>query len=510
MPTLLCVIAAIPRLTHLGIHGFAEDEVDKLRAVIAYQRGEFTADAEHPMLMKIAALASVKTTIAWNRVAAPFGGPTVTLEGAIRAPSAIAGALTTGVLFLLFELLFDRRTALVASVLWALDVNAIAVNRIAKEDSLLVLFLFAAAWYYERGKRVGVHDPDAAQKWFRRCGAAFGAMLASKYMPYWYGIHVIFFRAATPHQGRNRPDKRPFYLAMLAAFLMTNFAILMPANWEWIASYVREMTMTHTGYVFAGRVYVNKVSATPWGVPPWFYVTYLATKVPLPVLAAFGLGLWQLVARRRDRGFVFARVFLVFMLLPYSLAATKFVRYMLPLYAIFNLVAALGLAWVACRARGARSMPARLVGSAVTVVVIASQGMATLKAAPHYSLSQNAFGAVVAGEQLLFPHDELFDAGVREAVKYVAAAAQPDAVVMSEAPAVVRTYLEWAGRHDVDSRALARGRWPRMTEDAWILVQDGRIYLENEALIQTLRQRRRPVHEIRIHGYRAVQIFRGW
>lgn len=462
------------------------------------------------MLMKVAALATMKTADAWNHLAQSFGGPLIAPEAALRLPSAIAGALTAVVLFLLAELLFDRSTAALASLLWAVDVNAIAVNRIAKEDSLLVLFLLTAAWYYERGKRVGALDPRAAQKWFRRCGAAFGAMMASKYMPYFFGLHVIFFRAAAPHQGLNRPDKSPFFLAMAAAFLAANFAILLPANWEAIARYVSEATMTHTGYVFAGRVYVNKMSATPWGVPPWFYVTYLATKVPVPVLAAFAAGLWQVVVRRGERGVVFVRVFLVFMLLPYSLAASKFVRYMLPLFAIVDLTAAIGLVWLVRRTVAMRSVRQHLVSAAAVVGVVVSQVLATATAAPHFGLSQNLIGDVAARGQLLFPHDELYDAGVREAVTVVAASARPNAVVLSEAPAVVRTYLDRVARHDMESRAMSHGPLPQPTDDVWTLVQDGRVYFENETLIRSLRQRRAPAAEIRIRGFRAVQIFRGW
>ena len=48
------------RVWQLGAIGFAEDEVNKVEAVRAYERGDITANAEHPMLMKVLMFASVK------------------------------------------------------------------------------------------------------------------------------------------------------------------------------------------------------------------------------------------------------------------------------------------------------------------------------------------------------------------------------------------------------------------------------------------------------------------
>lgn len=507
---LLVLVAAPVRLLHLDASGLAEDEVDKLRAVAAYRRADFTADPEHPMLMKLAMVGSFQMADAWNATGPP-AHLTVSDETALRLPNALAGALTAVMLFLLAELLFDRSVAIWAAFLWALDVNAVAINRIGKEDSLLVLFLLVAAWYYERGKRVGQTDPSAAQRWFTRCGAAFGLMTAAKYMPYFYGLHVIFFRAAAPHQGLNRPDKRPFFFAMFAAFLLANLAILAPANWRAIATYMTEQTMTHTGYVFAGQLYMNKISATPWGVPPWFYVTYIFTKVPLSILLAFGLGLVQVVIRRRDRGYVFARVFLVFTLIPYSLVASKFVRYMLPMFVFVDLIAAIGIVWLLRQMwQTPHSAPRAWAGALAAVVFVVSPSAATLSAAPHYGLYQNRIGAAVSRQGLLFPHDELYDAGVREAVAFVAARADRGATVLSETPAVVRTYLDRLARPDVESGALSHGPLPGPRAEVWLLVQDGRIYFENAALVDNLRRRNSPVMEIRVLEHRAVQVFRGW
>jgi len=54
---LIIVIAVIAgfgaRVYRLDAAGFAEDEANKVFATRSYEQGDFTANAEHPMLMKL-------------------------------------------------------------------------------------------------------------------------------------------------------------------------------------------------------------------------------------------------------------------------------------------------------------------------------------------------------------------------------------------------------------------------------------------------------------------------
>ena len=93
---LLVILAFGLRVTQLGAIGFAEDEMNKLDAVHAYERGDFTANSEHPMLMKMLMWASLR------------GVPASSEEAALRFPNALIGALTVIPLFLLTLALFDR------------------------------------------------------------------------------------------------------------------------------------------------------------------------------------------------------------------------------------------------------------------------------------------------------------------------------------------------------------------------------------------------------------------
>src|SRR6476660_3360312 len=75
-------LAAVIRIGALDAYGFSEDEINKVRAIEEYRAGEFGANAEHPMLMKLAMLGSVELSETWNRIA-PVDAA-VPLETAVR------------------------------------------------------------------------------------------------------------------------------------------------------------------------------------------------------------------------------------------------------------------------------------------------------------------------------------------------------------------------------------------------------------------------------------------
>src|SRR5260370_12784036 len=85
------------RIAALSTYGLSEDEIHKVRAIERYRAGDFSANAEHPMLMKLAMWGSVDLANAWNSIAPP--GKTMAIETAIRLPNAVAGTLTTVGLF---------------------------------------------------------------------------------------------------------------------------------------------------------------------------------------------------------------------------------------------------------------------------------------------------------------------------------------------------------------------------------------------------------------------------
>lgn len=507
---ILCVallLGAWLRCTALAAGGFSEDEIDIVRATASYARMDFSANAEHPMLAKLAAFGSVRAAAVWNGSPVLSWLPRIAPETAVRLPSAfVGGVLTTAAVFLLcLELFPGTAVAQWAALLWALDVNAIAINRTAKEDTFFVFFFLAAAWLYARAKRIGARTPNTPL--YTASGAMFGLMLACKYMPHFFGLHALYVHITDPHPGANRPSKLRFYAAMGAAFLATNFGVLLPSSWERLSQYLAGRTPIHTGYLFAHTLYVNSIAVTPAGPPITYYTAFLATKVPVLLLLALAVGLWQLVARRTERGFVFARIFLVFILLPYSLMGVKFVRYALPLFAIVDIIAAAGIVWTLEAVRRLSAPVARqLVIAAAAILFAAVPLYDALAVRPFFGLTENAVGRALFPPGYLFPDDEFDDVQVREAVNTIARVAEPGAVIASDASTVVDEYLQIAGRTDIRSLSLSHDRLPPPTRETWVIAQDGHTYFENAAILDVLKQQS-PARVWRVDGVVSVRLY---
>src|SRR5262249_20607179 len=248
----------------------------------------------------------------------------------------------------------------------------------------------------------------------------------------------------------------------------------------------------------------------PLGVPATFYLRLLATKVPLVVLAALVPGAIELVRRRHERGFVLLRVLAIFVVVPYSLMAAKFLRYSLPMLATLTLIAAVGLvSGIGWLLRKGWLSPATRVAVAGVAVAVFGFGivLAQQTAAPYYSLFQNAAGARLNLDGPAFP-EETYDYGVREAVDGVAAVAAPSAAIVSDAPAVVGYYLGQQPRRDIRVESLSTQGLDARGRETWVIVQDEHLTFENQRIVGQLRARERPWREIRIDGRVAAQIFR--
>src|SRR5262249_10332824 len=117
----IATVAVVVRTSALATYGLSEDEVNKVRAIEQYRGGVCSANAEHPMLMKLAMWASLGAARVWNHVAPP--NHSMSIETALRLPNAVAGAATTLALYGVADLLFGGATAFAVALIWTFDVN---------------------------------------------------------------------------------------------------------------------------------------------------------------------------------------------------------------------------------------------------------------------------------------------------------------------------------------------------------------------------------------------------
>ena len=519
----LLVLAAVGfalRASGVGQVGLAEDEINKLEAVRAYERGDFTVNAEHPMVMKALIYASVRAADAWD-ARGPEGDRLRLLdisdEAAVRLPNILFGTLTVFPIFLLTAAFFRTRTGLVAAALWASGVGAITYNRVAKEDTLLVFFMLFALYFYIRAKQASGFEPKTKKRNYIRSGVAWGLMFASKYFPHYFGLNMLYhylFHVRTRKAGEPRGNTPiVFYVAVCATFLLVNPAMLSPKTWAYLSAYSSEQLLTHHGYLMGETLYHNVVSKAPFGATPvYFYLLYLMTKTPTPVLLAFVVGLVALWRRRREPGAAFLLFMLFFWLAPYSLMGAKWLRYTLSLMPFIYMTAAVGVValtrWlVEVLKAGRSSVLAACVCVASLVLCVGVPAWAAARAAPHYALYTNALAPRPAG--YYFPHDELYDDGLREAIKYVADHAPPGATLAHETPGVVRHYLARFGREDLRSQVISDPQFDVTNEPGpvYAILQRGRTYFENQAEMERVRADFKPETQIVIDGIVAVEVY---
>lgn len=492
---IVVVVGFSARVYRLDAAGFAEDEANKIFAIRCYEQGDFTANAEHPMVMKLLCYASVHAASAWNRAAGNKIALPLSEEAALRLPNAAFGALTVVPLFLLTTGLLGFRVGLITSLLWALGLDAIWFNRTAKEDTLLVFFMFCGFYLYHRAKHVRASDLRGKERLFALAGAAFGLMMASKYLPHYFGLNALFYTVVGYDRRNNQPLTRrmwaKYFAAMLGAFVIFNPAAFFPETWRYLWKYVNEELLTHHGYMVMDKLFVNDLLQTPGGNPWYFYLLFIGVKLPLPVLIAFGAGLVEIFRRRGNypysRGYLFLRMMLVFWLLPEAFVGGKFLRYSLSLMPIVYMTAAvgavtmwrltsLGIRKVAVSGRVARTSAAVAIAAAFVI----APAVETIRsvAFSYPSLYVNVFGRNRIG--YFFPHDEFYDLGARESIRFVADTAPPGALIASEIPGVVQYYLERFNRPDIHSQIISQPSFTLNQERrAFVLLQRGRVYFEN-------------------------------
>lgn len=521
---LLVAVGFSARVTRLGEASLAEDEANKIFAIRAYRQGDFTANAEHPMVMKLLCHASIESVSAWNRLFGKSLGINVSEEAALRLPNATIGALTVIPLLLLTSTLLGFRIGLIGSTLWALGLSAIWFSRIVKEDTLLVFFMLVGFCLYNRAKALPAFDLRGQERLYALAGVAFGLMLASKYFPHYIGLNALLYTLIGYDSRNNRPLTKKmwagYFGGIVLAFAIFNHALFVPQTWRHLLKYVNEDLLTHHGYLLMDKLFLNDATQTPGGNAWYFYLLFLWVKLPLPLLVAFIVGLIEIFRRRGDylesRGYLFLRMMLVWWLVPMSVLGAKFLRYSLALMPLVYITAAVGIVamWrvlssMLRRLKVEWDWAPRIAGVATALVFVAVPAMTTagVLRSSHPGLWLNSFGGSRTG--FFFPHDEYYDLGARESIRYIAENAAPGARLASEIPGVVEYYLERYNRPDIRSEILSRTNL-NLNEGLpdFVLLQRGRMYFENREKFYFLEANYPVAQSSTYQGAPAAQVFR--
>jgi hypothetical protein len=490
------------RVTGLSAEGLSEDELNKLNAVADYRAHGLTgANGEHPMLMKALQAGSIIAAEKWDSLAP---AEQISQETALRLPGVIAGALTAFLIYLVAVELFGAEVALIAAALWAFNPSAIAFARIAKEDTFLLFFFLLANVFWLRGQRVAESTDRNPNRYYWATAACYGAMIASKYLPQIFVVSICYY-----WMFQQLPETRwrlgkikllKFFAIMAAVFLVLSPTVLLPETWRQMGLFAGGQRISHDGYEFMGQLYPQRVVDWLRGVPVYFYFVYTAVKLPVLTVIAFVVGLPLLFRRKLGDGRYFILFWFYLWVVTFSLPGGKFTRYYTTVLPAVLITAALGIQfaarWLGQRfaSRNSAAGFRHYVPACLAVIVIVSSVINSSQAAPHFRLFTNALGGGTAWAGYYFPHDEFYDASMRDVIAEVARRARPGARVVSESPTLAAYYAQRQQRPDLICVSLSDpDALKQLTAGDFVIIARGRRYFSNDALINALHNQSTPI-----------------
>jgi hypothetical protein len=212
------------------------------------------------------------------------------------------------------------------------------------------------------------------------------------------------------------------------------------------------------------------------------------------------------------------RFFVLFWMFYWALAFVfgggKFIRYFTSALPAVLIASAIGIHFVASLvtrlfaklcATGDMRFYAR---STLASLCIFCSAWASASAAPHYRLYTNALGGGKAGAGRYFPHDEFYDSSMGGVMFEIARRAGPGARVASESPAVADYYAHQANRADLKSVSLSD--YPALRDlkaGDFIIVERGRRYFSNDALLGALHQSATPAFQATLDNVPSADVY---
>ena len=508
------------RVSSLSAEGLSEDELNKLQAVADYrEHGLTSANSEHPLLMKALLTGSVVFADKWNSIPSLGGRTPISPEAALRFPSTVFGAFTAVLIYLLAAELFGAEVGLIAAALWTFDPTAIGFNRIAKEDTFLLFFFLLGNILWLRGQRVAeIKSTKHAEKFYWASAAAFGAMMASKYVPQLLAVPISYyfvFQAIPATRWRlGKVRLLKFYGLMFVVFVLLSPTILFPDTWRQMGQFAGQKLIGHDGYEFMGALYPHRLTDWLNGIPWYFFHVFLMVKLPLLTVAGFVVGLPLLFRRKLGDGRFFLLLWMFLWMMTFSLGGGKFTRYFTTVLPAVLITCAIGVQtlgnWLGNKlsSRLSTDWPKFYLRPALALVVVAGSFSTLIKAAPHFRLYTNAFGGGSSKAGYYFPHDEFYDSSMRDVMFEIAKRAQPGVQVASESPTLASYYAQRAGRTDLVSVFLSDpNTLQQLREGDFVIVARGRRYFSNQAILMALEQSSAPAFRLSLGGVPAVSVY---
>ena len=504
MALLLTLGAFAVRIHNVGFNSLSEDETAKWSAVQQYRKGHFAGvNAEHPMLMKTFAWASMGTGERWNRAAFRHGLPWMSAEGWLRLPNVVLGAATTAILYLICRQMMGFAGSFAASFFWAFAPLPIALNRLLKEETPLTFFTLLGCYFYLRAKQA--NEESSTRRWYDLSAIGFGLSFASQYVLHLFGLNLLaWYLAGRAGLDRKRLASGRFFLLVFITLVLVDPVILSPTNFLFIVNWLHHGAIHHSGYDFAGTLYQNFPLRLLAGVPWYFYFWLLAVKTSIPILAAIVVGGVLLLRDRKTLASCFFLSFGVLQLTSLSICGAKWIRYSLPLLPFLFLAGGYAVQqtwdWLA-----EKKMSPGLV--AMVAVVLFGWPLVELHAwAPYYPFYLNSVGGGTSHITRYFAPDEVSEFDSREVAQQVCFTAPASARLATGRPNSMTYYLERCGRSDIRIVPLYDPLYSPKQGDL-IVLEPSRRFFETQRFFDALERSGMRSQEVHVGPILASTIF---
>jgi hypothetical protein len=260
-----------------------------------------------------------------------------------------------------------------------------------------------------------------------------------------------------------------------------------------------------------GQLYTQRLADWLNGIPVYFYFVFTAVKLPLLTVVGFVIGLPLLFRRKLGDGRYFLLFWFLLWVVAFIFSGGKFTRYYTTVLPAVLITCALGIQfaarWIAARLASFASLK-HYVPAALAVIVVAGSVVSSIQAAPHFRLFMNSLGGGMEWAGYYFPHDEFYDASMRETIAAIAGRAEPGARVASESPSLASYYAERSERRDLVCISLSDpAAVSQLRPGDFIIVARGRRYFSNDSLTTTLRTHSTPRLDLKLGTVPSVKVY---
>jgi 4-amino-4-deoxy-L-arabinose transferase-like glycosyltransferase len=416
----------------------------------------------------------------------------------------VNGALVVW-LYLLVRRLFDNTVGLIAGILLALNPFLLSESRVARVEALsaelVALSVIALMLYFH----------ERSWRWLALSGILGGLALSTKsqnlLLVGFAGLAIAGYWLRHGRSGGWWPILRRMVVAglfwLVVAILI--FVVIWPAMWtdpRIALTLITDYASTHATdpeyqeLYFLGRTVVGRDPGVLF-----YVVIFLWKMTPLTMIGLVGALIW-LARRRQENQPVWSRraevlALLIFVLLyvaGMSLGAHKRTRYLLPIFPMLDVIAAVGLGWIGqlVARRWLADWPTRRLAGVGLGALLLVQAVVVLPHHPYYYDFYNPLlgGGPVAVKLIRVGWGE----GMDQVADYLNTLPNPEELTV--ATRFGRYMVDFSGR-----RILLDTTWRWLHADYVVLyVQQVQKMLEPDPGIIRYFQQRTPEHVVRLGG----------